>query len=116
MTEPNEDLGETASENFREDANEANEGGGANETRWITTGQAAKILGASVSTVRRLVDDGDLVGERKETWAGRQVDALGRRLNGHRRVSEASVKHLQAVRAGQAASPSESASPATLDS
>jgi hypothetical protein len=63
---------------------------------WLTTGQAAKILGASPSTVRRLADQEVLVSRRKKTWGAKSVDSLGRVLQGHRRVSEASVRRALA--------------------
>ena len=66
----------------------------ANEPNWITTGEAAKILGASISTVRRLADDGTLPCERRKTWSRRTEDSHGRPLRGHRRVREDAVRLL----------------------
>lgn len=65
---------------------------------WITTGQAAAMLGISVPRVRRLVDSGRLEGQRRVPWLGLNEDALGRRLQGHRLISAASVKAWKAAR------------------
>jgi helix-turn-helix protein len=71
----------------------------ASEEEWLTTGEAAEILGTSVSTVRRLADDGTLVSRRQRMWSQRESDSMGRKLKGHRRVSAGSVARLRAVQA-----------------
>lgn len=78
------------------DANEP-----ANETRWLTTGEAAEILGTSIATVRRMADSGVLVSKRLPSWSSRGADRRGYELDGHRRVSEASVEYAKAKRAEQ---------------
>lgn len=36
-----------------------------NETKWLTTGEAAEVLGTSKNTVRRMIESGRLVARRK---------------------------------------------------
>lgn len=100
MSETSEEQRESPSEDFREDASEAS------ETRWLTTGEAAKLLGelrgepVSESTVRRLADGKKLRSKIRPTLSGRTKDSLGRSLKGHRRVAEDSVHdfHRELVR------------------
>lgn len=70
----------------------------ANEDGLLTTGEAAEILGCSIATVRRMADDGSLEGERLASWSSRGADSRGYRLQGHRRVTRASVERLKAER------------------
>ena len=69
----------------------------ANDERpqWLTIGEAAAILGASIATVRRMADNEVLTSVRVKSWSSRGVDALGRQLRGHRRVSRESVMKVK---------------------
>lgn len=56
----------------------------------MTTGEAAKVLGVSVATVRRMCD-GDQLRYWQTDPAGTREDVRGHTLRGHRRVVTASV-------------------------
>ena len=77
---------------------EARASAGANEDDWLTTGEAARILGASLPTVRRMADNGTLTTKRAKAWTSTGADRHGRPLRGHRRVSRESVMRVKAER------------------
>lgn len=77
---------------------EAARGEDPSEAEWLTTGEAAAILSASLPTVRRMVDNGTLIAMRKAAWSSLGQDRLGRQLRGHRRVSRESVMAVKAAR------------------
>jgi hypothetical protein len=92
------------------DANET-----TNEDPWLTTGEAAAILGASVSSVRRMAANGTLDCERIHLWASKGVDRLGRSLPGHRRISRESVMEVKREHDRAAAALRAKSTPDTLD-
>lgn len=75
------------------DTNEPREA--VSEDPWLTTGEAAEILGVSLPTVRRMTEEGILLFKRIPSWSSKGADRLGRELPGHRRVSRESVMRVK---------------------